>query len=266
MRHVMVSLFLVCSLTAGLWAERAAAAEEEVAAAAGNEWSFGVDATANTKYVWRGINLVDAPVFQPSATVSYGGWSFNVWGNMETYNANRYGNYGKANGEFTEVDLTVEYGWDYGDWSFAVGVIHYIFPNTGFNNTTEIYGSVGYDCLLEPTLTIYQDIDQSHGTYITFGVSHTFEEVWKPTENTSMDIEIGTAIGWGSSSNNAFYYGAGNSGLTDLTSSIGFPVGLGKGWTLKPAINHSTLLDQNIQSNQAPDSNLWFGLSLTYEF
>ena len=258
MRNVMTSAILMCSLTAGFLAAPAAAEE--------NEWSFEFDVTANSKYVWRGINLVDAPVLQPSAAVSYGGWSFAVWGNMETVNANNYGSHGNANGKFTEVDLTLEYAWDYGDWSFAVGIIHYIFPNTGFKATTEVYGSVGYGCLLEPTITIYQDIDQSHGTYITFGLSHTFEEVWKPTENTSMDVEIGGTVGWGSSSNNAFYYGAGNSGLTDFTTSLGFPVDLGKGWSLKPAINYSTLLDQNIQSNQSPDTNVWYGLSLTYSF
>jgi len=243
MRHVLTSLILVCSLTAGFLAERAAAGEAEPAAAEESEWSFAFDVTANSKYVWRGINLVHAPVLQPSAAVSYGGWTFAVWGNMETINANRYGGHGKANGKFTEIDLTLDYSWGWEKFNLSAGVIHYMFPNTGFNSTTEIYGAVGYDCLLEPTITIYHDIDEASGTYITFGLSHTFEDVWKPTAGTSMDIELGGTVGWGSSSHNSFYYGASNSGLADLTLSVAAPIDLGKGWTLKPLRLQTSLLN-----------------------
>lgn len=235
-------------------------------ARAGDEWSFEFDATVNSKYVWRGINLVDAPVFQPTAAVSFGRWTFSAWGNMETINANRYGRHGKATNDFTEVDLTVDYSWQWEKLKFSLGVIHYIFPNTGTTSTTEVYGGVGLDCLLEPTVTVYQDIDEAHGTYVTLGLSHAFEDVCKPTAGTSMDIEIGGTVGWGSSSHNAFYYGVGESGLTDFTASVGFPVDLGKGWTLKPAVNYSTLLNQSIRNAQSPDTNVWFGLSLTYSF
>jgi len=277
MRHRFVTGLNTVSfvLLMGLACAAASAAEEaaEVAKAAAEDpandeatWSFELDATVNSKYVWRGINLVDSLVFQPAVTVAYGGWSFNVWGNMETYNANHYGSHGQATNDFTEVDLTLEHAWECGDWTFALGVIHYIFPNTGFNNTTEVYGSVGYDCPLEPTVTVYQDIDEVHGTYVTLAVGHTFEEVCKPTAGTSMDIAISTSVGWGSSDHNQGYYATGDSGLADLTTSVGFPVDLGKGWSLTPALNHSTFLNKSIRNNQSPNSNVWYGLSLVYSF
>src|SRR5690606_16941786 len=62
---------------------------------------------AYSKYVWRGINVVDDFVLQPSLTFSHGPWSVNFWGNYETTGVNTY--YGNSTGKnrVTEWDSTL---------------------------------------------------------------------------------------------------------------------------------------------------------------
>ncbi|HEC03038.1 MAG TPA: hypothetical protein ENI81_05820 [Phycisphaerales bacterium] len=75
------------------------------AAFAEDESEIGFEMTADffNKYIWRGQNLVDDWVFQPGATVSYGGLSASFWGNLDMTDENG------SSGEFSEIDLTLEY-------------------------------------------------------------------------------------------------------------------------------------------------------------
>ena len=134
-------------------------------------WSVGIDTTVSSKYIWRGINLVDDPVFQPSVTASYKGLILSIWGNMELTNSN------DQLGEFTEIDYVAEYTWSWNDLNLSVGVIHYQFPNIGPPTTTEVHGGLSFDILLAPSLTVYQDVDLADGTYAALSISHTFEKV-----------------------------------------------------------------------------------------
>ncbi len=59
-------------------------------------------------YIWRGYEQTrNSVVMQPSAMVSYKGFSVNVWGNLDTrpYSAADF-NYGA---KYTETDYTVSY-------------------------------------------------------------------------------------------------------------------------------------------------------------
>lgn len=255
-RALILATVIVCLTATPALAQEPADASVEVA----------LDLAYNLKYIWRGINLVDDPVFQPSASASWRGLTLSVWGSMETTNYNLYPGYGSTAGDFTEIDYTLDYSWSCGKVNLSGGVIHYQFPNTGISSTTELYLAAGLDVPLAPTVTVYQDVDEADGTYATLSLGHTLEDVWKPAEGISMSVDLSASVGFGSSDHNGFYYGTGDAGFTDATLSAGLPFKLGERLTLTPSINYSALLDSDLRSGMARDDNLWAGISLGLSF
>ncbi|MFW6119155.1 MAG: hypothetical protein ACOC7S_02350 [Planctomycetota bacterium] len=229
-------------------------------AAQQSDWSLTLDATYNSKYIWRGINVVDDHVFQPSVTLGYKGLSANVWGNRDLTSIN-----GNA-GNFTEIDYTLDYSWSCGDAGFSVGAIYYDFPHSGGPSTTELYGSVGMDWPLAPTLAVYYDVDEADGAYLNLGVGHTFADVWTPSQDVAVSIDLGASVGFATSNYNRFYFGEDKSAFTDLLFSLGAPFAIGDRWTITPTVNFSQLLDDDIRDSTSDDTNVWGGVSLAYSF
>jgi hypothetical protein len=129
-------------------------------------------------YIWRGQELSRfSPVVQPAATVSYRGFSVNLWGNLDTrpYSAGTDG----SSSNFTEVDATISYTRAFGIVSVGGGYIYY-----GLNSLTpggadpldsqEIFAVVSVNTLFSPTLTLYKEIDHYHQWFALLSVSHTF--------------------------------------------------------------------------------------------
>ena len=180
-------------------------AEEEASPA---RPEFGVDLAFANKYVWRGMLLTDGPVFQPAATLGYKGASINVWGNLDLNNANDNA------GEFNEVDLTLDYTHSIKEFSVSGGMIYYDFPNTDFRSTLELYLAAGVDILLQPSITVYFDVDQAEGIYGTFGLSHSFD--LPDSDSVSWSLDLATSIGLGSSKYNDFYFVVYDVAFTDF--------------------------------------------------
>jgi hypothetical protein len=136
---------------------------------------YGVTAGATvdfyTKYIWRGQNLVDDPVLQPSAYVSAVGFTASIWGNV-TLDGEK---------EFTELDYTLDYTTSLGviddrleKVSVSAGYIYYDFPNlSSSDDSQEIYAAVAVDTLLSPSFVVYYDYDEGDGTYYEASVSHS---------------------------------------------------------------------------------------------
>ncbi len=55
------------------------------------------------KYIWRGQNISDDPVFQPSISAGYAGLTASIWGNIELTNIN------DNSGDFSEIDYSLDY-------------------------------------------------------------------------------------------------------------------------------------------------------------
>lgn len=224
---------------------------------------FDVSADFNSKYIWRGQLLDDDYVFQPGISMTFGKFTAGIWGNLEMtdYNGN--------SGEFTEYDYSLDYTTSIADGiDLSLGVIEYYFPSG--DDTQEIYAGLAFDMPLSPSVTIYNDIDEVNGSYVSFAVGHTFEEIAKLSEETSIPMEVGASIGWGSESYNKAYWGApaDDSALNDLTVSVAFPIGLGS-WTLTPSVNYVTLMDSDVKKTDAysTSSDYFFtGISLSTSF
>lgn len=125
------------------------------------------------KYVWRGYELSDdSVVIQPSITISYKDFSFNLWGNLDTRMDTTEDDTTHSN-QFNETDMTLSYDKELGPVCLGVGYIYYGLD--GLNDTEEIYLSIGIDTILSPTLTVYREIAHAPASYFSFGLSHSFE-------------------------------------------------------------------------------------------
>ena len=158
-------------------------------------YSFGGDAAVVSKYIWRGQRLTNDWSLQPSATVGIGGFSFNVWGNMDLTAVNEGdalfipenpdappGDHAGLRGQFSEIDYTFSFARSLENVSFDSGAIFYTFPErtASLAATTELYGSVSLDSVpLAPSATLYVDVDEtgdsgSTGLYFLLGAGHSF--------------------------------------------------------------------------------------------
>lgn len=84
-------------------------------------WHVGAGIDWNSKYVWRGTKVSDDNVMQPWIFGSVKGLSVELWGNVE----NNHTRPVNVEGEFSEVDLTVDYTHSFGPVDLAVGYILY---------------------------------------------------------------------------------------------------------------------------------------------
>jgi hypothetical protein len=219
------------------------------------EVSISFDASILNKYIWRGIPLTDGPVFQPSATVGIGGLSLNAWMNvdLDDVNGNEY--------EPNEIDLVGEYAFSLDQISIAVGFIHYSFPNTDFDSTFEVYGSVSVESPLNPSVTLYKDMDLVEGMYLSFGVSESL-----PLEDTPHSMDFSATLGYGDEDHNLFYYGAAESGMTDLLLAGSFNFVVCEKLTIIPQVMFSMLMEDAIKDNFEDDSHFVFGVGASYSF
>jgi hypothetical protein len=226
---------------------------------------FEVTADFFSKYIWRGQNLDDDPVFQSGISASYKGLIASVWGNLELTNIN--GN----SGDFSEVDYSLGYsgtmpGMEGVDYS--VGISYYDFPGTRTKDTTELYWGLNFDLPLTPSIMVYHDVDEAEGTYISFAVAHSIEKIAELGPDTPIGMEIGASLGWGSGSYNKYYWGTDQSKLNDLAFSVSFPIEIG-GLTVAPGLNYVTLLSDDIRATDTygTDSDFFFaGVSLSKSF
>ena len=132
--------------------------------------SASADIAVLSKYVWRGFELSkNSIVIQPSTTLSYKGFSFNLWGNLDT---DVYGS-DPSEGQFNETDMTLSYDKSFGIVNVGLGYIYYGLD--GVDDSQELYLSLGLDTLLSPSLTIYREIAHLPSWYVSFGISHSIE-------------------------------------------------------------------------------------------
>lgn len=265
----MKKLVICMALVLGLMAQVVVAqADEEKKDDKG--WAVDASAAYMSRYVWRGIMQVNDPVLQPSINVAKNGFTFNAWGSYNLTGKNDYGSpYGNGKNKFTEIDLTAEYAFSFGDFSLPLGVIYYAFPNTPYSSTTELYAGVTYNWLITPTLKVYQDIDAQHGEYVNFALAYAYD-LPQFTKDATWQLALGGNIGWGSSDYNQFYWGANRTlhedAITDASVTVSVPVKIIDWITIAPSYTQLWLVDDKIKDAAGYDSKNWYGLTLTLSF
>ena len=254
MKQIKFTLVVLCLAT--LMSNRTMKAEDDV--------SIGASADLFRKYVWRGQDLVDDWVLQPGASIGYKNLTASVWGNLDLTDENGY------EGEFSEVDLALDYsGQVPGIYilGFSLGAINYDFPASGGDDTWEIYWGFGLDVMASPSVTVYHDVDEVEGTYVSFGIGHSFENIVELWRETGLGLDLSASIGWGSNGYNKSYWTVDKSAMNDLVLSAAFPFEVA-GFTVTPSVNYVTLMSDEIRSPNAYGSNdMWYaGVGFSKEF
>jgi len=233
-------------------------------------WSASVSAAFFGNYIWRGQLINDEPVFQPNATISYDGFAASLWGNLDLTD------YNESGGEFTEYDWTLSYTGNL-PWfdivSYTAGLVYYEFPDSALN-TIEVFGILGLNTVLNPAISIYRDVDEYDGTYLSFGLSHSIEKIFELASETAVGLTLSGSIGWGNNSyNKAYWSGLDENAFNDLTVIVSFPIAIGS-WVISPCVNYVMLLDSDIRradtyavSDSTDDSEYFFaGLTISKGF
>ena len=223
-------------------------------ALAQDELSCGIDEALASKYVWRGLVLTDDPALQPGCNVAWRGVSFSFWGNMDLGDANDNA------GEFNELDWTLEYGGTVGKLELSAGALHYDFPNTIYEDTTELFVTAALDVPASPSVGIWKDTEETEGTYLALGVGH---EIELPRDLT---LELGATLGYGSANNNESYCGVNESAFTDVALTVAVSGKLSEAVSLSASVAWTSLLDDGIRAANTDDDNVVAAATVSWAF
>lgn len=265
MKSLFWTFFLVSVGSGWLWAQ-------PPAGASGDKLKLGAEADAAlvSKYLWRGQRLTNDWSLQPSGTFSVGGFSINVWGNLDLAAVNEGdvllisenpastpGNRRGLQGKFSEIDYTFSYQAIASDASIQFGSIVYTFPDRSGSlpSTVELFGGVALETVpLSPEFTLYVDVDESRkdggstALYFQAGASHAFT-LGRP-RFPAIDLS-----GWVSFVNagcSRFYYGASEGGIHDFNVTLTLPIQWTERVSAGAFLSYSALLG-NFRDHQFPD-------------
>jgi hypothetical protein len=117
-----------------------------------------------SRYVFQGFDYSDGrPVWQPSGSAGWRGFSLLFWGNMSVDRS-----------ELNEIDLSFQHAWEAEAGSAAIGYMHLRYPHrTGWSPTQEIYVDLTAAAPGAPTLSAHVDFDAGAGAYFTGSVEAT---------------------------------------------------------------------------------------------
>ena len=182
--------------------------------------SYSASAGYATAYWFRGTPIHERGVYQgyltASANTADGGTlSGGTWVNMDGSNdpgdaINPRGNGGK----FTEIDLWVGYSRSIGPVSTSVGISNYNFPNGVGGSTTEAYLALSTQALgFSQSASFYYDFDEIEGWYGNLAASRSL------TLAEDLSLSLGLSLGLIEADQAAVYFGASESGISDLNAS-----------------------------------------------
>jgi hypothetical protein len=205
------------------------------------------------RYLWRGIVLTAGPVAQPTMACSLGPFEANIWANMDLDDAN-----GRRK-EVTEVDYTGKYSHTLAGADCSAGVMTYTFTQNGVNSTTEVFAGVTGPWSLAPSITANRDVDQSHGTYLAFGLAPSI-----PAGPLSIDTSV--TLGWGTIDHNTYNYGVSTEGLTDAGIVLSSDIAVHRYLVLRPTLGYARLIRSQLRDAAKDPDNVIFGLTVAGSF
>ncbi len=231
------------------------------------------------KYVFRGYELSSRSiVFQPSAGISYRGFSACFWGNIDTDEHPTQTFIPDRPGEksFNETDLTLSYNHNLGKLSLTAGYIYYGTKFTA--ETEEIYGSLSLDVPGKPTLFVYRDITSYPGTYFNLSLSHSFDLYRGATLDLmgAAGYFVGGSGYWKTyESSTGGYTGKKYQAFHDGLVSAGITIPVGKAFAIQPIVQYwfplsdrakKTVDGNSYNPNGKLDETLVVGMNLKFTF
>jgi hypothetical protein len=209
---------------------------------------FEFDAPVFSRYVWRGLNVTDGPVVQPSLAVSSGAWSLGFWGNVEREDS------------CTEFDATVAFSESLGDWGWSAGLAWYEYPNTGYQGTGELFLSLVREGEWAPFVELYGDVGVVRGGYLRFGIERSL------FSGDCDDLCVGVSAGVGSRSHNDYYFANDKAGPVDAGVLLCYTRSLRERSEFSLFTGFSSLLDRSLAAGNGKRSNFVLGAGMTVRF
>jgi hypothetical protein len=183
-----------------------------------------------SRYVWRGQTLSEGFVAQPTVGITLGGFSANLWSNVDLDNDEEDDDGIVLN----ETDLTLSYSMPIGPVNATAGFIHYDFDGS---DTQEVYLTCALSTLLNPSLSLYYDIDEGDGGFAVLALSHAF-----PVGPVSLTAGASLGFNLGNKAMGLNEDGDDFTGLYYGEVSLATSIPLFKNVTLDPRIAYSTAL------------------------
>ena len=191
-----------------------------------------------SRFVWRGEVWTGDPVFWQTAALRYRG--FRAWNffNMDltAINGDRY--------ELNEHDYILDYTYTFRYFSLAPGVLHFSSPTGFFPSSTKITLDVKTTLPLHPRLRLRVDPKETRGSYYIFSLAQRVSP-YRGAPAVDLYASLGVS--------EPRYYRkrlGGNLTFTDALLGVSVPVEVGKGFTLTPFVELTSLLDHSVREAQ----------------
>ena len=229
-------LFMVLALTLPVLAQEQE--KEEDRPTANLSWSF------YSKYVWRGYELSkDSLVMFPTITIAYKGFAMKMWGDLDT----SYKGDGSKDSkqQWWETDWTLTYSNSWKKLNYTLGYIYY---DTDNGDNQELFTTLGLDVLLQPTLSVYREIQlPGERWYINLGISHNFPTIKREIFGFcgEQSLDVGGWISYMSINSSDYDYEAMHDG--NIWAAYNIPIT--SYMTVVPSINYSFPLSNTSQTN-----------------
>lgn len=243
-------LFLAPSLVWATEDDEPARVEKPPAVSGAFETDFA------SQYVWRGFALSEGPVMQPEASVSAYGVTATVWANFVL-------NDEPNQGEFNEVDPSLDYHGQWGKLEFEPSLEFYIFPNQSNAPTTgELSLWLGYPVgpVMLFTDHVFDIMEFAGAYYGVFGVDYERELVEK------LSLQVSGAVGWASGRFNEAYGGVSHAALNVFLWDLQFVYSPLRWFYLRPHMQVSVLLDPDLRAASSDPTIVSGGLALGVSF
>jgi hypothetical protein len=240
---------------------------QEESAPAPKGWTYGLESDFNSKYIWRSLAFSEGAVWQPSAWVSYGGLTFEVWSNFVL-------NKEPFRHQFNEIDYRLSYEFEAGGFTIKPAVTLFTYPNQDqdFSPTTaEAEIQVAYalgDFTLETTH--FLDFKANSGGYVgEVGVEYEKEA------GENLTVAAAARLTFANGKFNSYYIQDNLSGAFNaLVLEAGLTYTFGAGFYVRPHLEFNTILDSGLRaaigvsdwvSLRKPDL-FNFGVAIGYSF
>lgn len=208
-----------------------------------------------TDYVFRGVSLADSAI-QPGVEVSAGDFTVGAWFSTGVGDTSIFAG--------DEVDLYASYSLPLsGSLSADVGMTYYHYPQGGSlfetdgggAGTYEVFGSLGFDAPLAPSVSAYYDFTLEAFT-LEGGVSHSVAT----GDKTSFDL--GATVGLVDGDGFSYEYGSASASLGyAFTDAVSAYVGANYALSSEETLNYKKILQGN-----AKDNLLFFGAGIAAGF
>ena len=239
--------------------------------------TVAIGSTFATKFVHRGMTLVDNPVWQPRMGVGLPLTNGDTIGLDAEANMDLRNDTGGAwfpdghAGRFSQIEAVASYQKRIGDVSLRAGVHNYNLPNgLEFVNgergaTSEVFLVASTEVLeANPYIGINYDFDEVRGGYYRAGL----------TENIPLgdkwSLDLDGSLSYASEAQASWLYGLGENGLADLRGSLALQYRYDQRTLLNVAAHGSAMMnstqDRWFRDLGIDDDPIWFSMAVQWTF